>query len=78
MKQNPTTGAFIFCGGEQDDAYRWLWTCLLDLTWYRVIEVCLRIIFKRPPKWVGYRKSKYYIQQSYMELKRMEDCKVSK
>ena len=42
-------GVFIFKGNEDEIALRWMWICLCDLSWYRVIEVIFRIVFKRPP-----------------------------
>jgi len=52
MKENRDIGVFIFEGGEDEVAMRWMWTCLCDLTWHGMIETILRIIFRKPPKWV--------------------------
>lgn len=65
MHQDKITGIFIFTGNENSDALRWLWTCLCDLSWYGRIETIIRIIFKKPPKWVGYKHSEYYKSISY-------------
>jgi len=48
MYQNKTTGAFHFEGSELDDCEKWFWCRLMDLSWRGIIEVCLRIVFKKP------------------------------
>lgn len=71
MYQDKITGAFHFEGMEDEDALRFAWTCLMDLSWRGEIEVIWRIIFKKPPKCAGYKPPEYYKKKSYEELCRM-------
>ena len=71
MFQDETTGAFHFKGDEGSVAERYIWSCLMDLSWYRIIEVIFRIVFKCPPKWVGYKNPEYYQEKSFKKLKEM-------
>ena len=48
MKQY--NGVFYFDGEEEDIAFRWMWTCLTDLSWRGKIETIWRIIIRKPPK----------------------------
>ena len=43
-------GIFSFDGGEDDIAFYWMWTCLLDTSFKGRIELVLRILFRRPPR----------------------------
>jgi len=43
-------GIFVFNGEEEDVAFRFMWTCLMDLSWRGMIETIWRIITKRPPE----------------------------
>lgn len=52
MKENKSLSMYEFEGAEIGLATRWMWSCLCDLTFIGKIEVILRIIFKKPPKWI--------------------------
>jgi hypothetical protein len=52
MEENRELGIWIFKGDEEDIAARWMWTCLMDLSWCGYFETIFRIMFKKPPKWV--------------------------
>uniref|UniRef100_A0A6M3LRJ8 Uncharacterized protein n=1 Tax=viral metagenome TaxID=1070528 RepID=A0A6M3LRJ8_9ZZZZ len=71
MHQNKTTGLFHFDGDEHEDVMRYIWTCFMDLSWHGMLETILRIIFKKPPKWVGYEKPDIWRQRALNELNRM-------
>ena len=44
-------GTFQFSSGlEEETAYRWLWTCLLDTSLLGRMELVCRILFFRPPR----------------------------
>lgn len=46
-------GVFIFDENENNIALRWVWSCLIDLSFFGKIETIIRIIFEKPPKQVG-------------------------
>lgn len=71
MEQDEITGIFHFIGKECEDAQKYTWSCLMDLSWYRIIEICLRIIFKKPPNWVEYKNPDYYKKKSFNELEKL-------
>jgi len=75
MRQDEITGAFEFNGAEHDDVMKYMWAVFMDLSWYRIIEIIFRIVFKRPPKWVCYKPPEYYIRKSTDELNRMAGLK---
>ena len=50
MRYDHSTGVFYFDGEEEDIAFRWMWTCLCDLTLKGKIEVLWRILKRQPPK----------------------------
>ena len=77
MYQDKITGAFHFQGNETGDALRYVWTLLMDLSFKGRLETVLRIIFKRPPNFVNYKKPEYYTKQSLQELNRMAGKNVS-
>ena len=43
-------GIFVFQGEEEDVAFRFMWTCLMDLSWRGMIETIWRILTKKPPE----------------------------
>ena len=43
-------GSFWFEGEEIDDAFRWMWNCLCDLSLKGKLETIVRIILRKPPK----------------------------
>jgi len=47
---NKELGIFTFSGEEEDVAFRFMWTCLMDLSWRGKIETIWRIIIRKPPK----------------------------
>jgi hypothetical protein len=71
MHQDKITGAYVFNGSEHEDVMRYMWSCLRDLSFMGMIETILRIIFKRPPKWVGLKSVEEYQTQATAELNRM-------
>lgn len=50
MKYYKNYGIFRFKGSEDDDAFIYIWTCLLDTSFWGRIELTWRIWTKRPPK----------------------------
>ena len=50
MYYDKKVGVFHFNGDEEDIAFKWMWTCLCDLSWKGFIETVLRMLFKKPPK----------------------------
>jgi len=48
MRQDKDTGAFHFSGDEDEVAMRWLWSCLLDTSFWGKVELTWRIWFKKP------------------------------
>ena len=71
MHQQRLTGAFIFQGGESEDVDRYLWATLMEQRFTRKIEIFFRMVFKKPPKNVGYKQPEYYKKLSLEELNRM-------
>ena len=71
MYQDKITGAFHFQGNETDDALRYVWTLLMDLSFWRRLETVLRILFKRPPDFVEYKNPTYYTKESLKKLNEM-------
>lgn len=66
-------GTFILKGNEDEVAARWMWAHLLDVSWHGEIELILRIIFKRPPKWVGLKTVEERQALALAELIRVSD-----
>lgn len=50
MNYDKEIGIFTFQGDEEDIAFKWMWTCLCDLSFWGFIETVLRMAFKKPPK----------------------------
>ena len=71
MYQDKITGAFHFEGDETGDVLIYVWTILMDLSFWGRIETILRIIFKKPPDFVGYKTPEYYRKKSFEELTRL-------
>ncbi len=53
MYHDRITGAFHFQGNETEDALKYVWALLMDLSFKGRLETVLRIIFKRPPNFVN-------------------------
>jgi len=47
---NKDLGIFVFKGEEEDVAFKFMWTCLMDLSWQGKIETIWRIIVRKPPE----------------------------
>lgn len=71
MYQDKITGAFHFQGDEDEDALRYVWTLLMDLSFKGRVETILRILFKRPPIFVGYKKPEHFNTESLKKLNEM-------
>lgn len=50
MKYDHKLGIFYFKGNEEEIAWRYMWTCLCDLSFKGKVEVIFRIITGQPPK----------------------------
>ena len=50
MRYDKEIGVFYFDGEEEDIAFRWMWTCLTDLSFKGMVETIWRIIIRKPPK----------------------------
>jgi hypothetical protein len=77
MNQDKDTGAFHFSGDEDEVAMRWLWSCLLDTSFWGRVELTWRIWFKKPPAFVGYKKPEVY-QKICQELLQGLEKKVER
>jgi len=49
MEYDNKSGIFQFNGSEEDIAFKYMWTCLMDLSFKGKVEVIFRILFNRPP-----------------------------
>lgn len=85
MRYDNEIGVFYFSGSEEDDAFRWMWTCLCDLTWRGRIETIWRIITKKPPErfftdWekVGLKENKIEHNKECPSLQNQPVCTCEK